>query len=160
MKIVKVGMADLNVARSPDKIRTIGLGSCVGVTLYDRALNIGGMAHIMLPSSLAVKGKVNPAKFADTAIPALIARLLELGADQNRLVAKIAGGAQMFLFSESNDMMRIGPRNVEACKLALKLAKIPLRGEDTGGNWGRSLELDCSTGRLEIRSFNRETKLI
>ncbi|RKD24257.1 chemotaxis protein CheD [Ammoniphilus oxalaticus] len=160
MNVVKVGMADLNVARSPDKIRTIGLGSCVGITLYDHVAKIGGMAHIMLPSASLVKEGLNPAKFADTAIPVLIDRLVRMGVDRRRLIAKIAGGAQMFPFAGASDIMRIGPRNVEACKQALKNAGIPLHAEDTGGNWGRTLEMDCMTGKLEVKSFNRGVKLI
>ena len=161
MKIVKVGMADLNVARSPDRIKTIGLGSCVGITLYDKVSKIGGMAHIMLPSASLVKGgDVNHAKYADTAIPKLVSNLISMGVDRRRLIAKIAGGAQMFPLSGSSDIMRIGPRNVEACKEVLKMEKIPLYAEDTGGNWGRTVEMDCVTGKVEIRSFNREVKEI
>lgn len=160
MNVVKVGMADLNVAESPNKIRTTGLGSCVGITLYDKVSKIGGMAHVMLPSSTLSKGEMNLAKYADTAIPKLIADLVGKGAAQRRLIAKIAGGAQMFSFSSSNDIMRIGPRNVEACKEALKLAGIPLYKEDTGGNWGRTIEIDCLTGILQIRSVNHGVKEI
>lgn len=158
MKIVKVGMADLNVARSPDKIKTIGLGSCVGITLYDKVSKIGGMAHIMLPSS--IKGDMNQAKYADTAIPRLVSKMVSMGVERRRLIAKIAGGAQMFPLNGSSDVMRIGPRNIEACKEALKMAGIPLYAEDTGGNWGRTVELDCTTGKVEIKSFNRGLKEI
>ena len=49
--IVKVAMADLNVAGPNGILRTTGLGSCVGLTLYDPVTKIGGMAHVMLPSS-------------------------------------------------------------------------------------------------------------
>jgi len=160
MKTVKVGMADLNVARSPDKIKTIGLGSCVGIILYDKILKIAGMAHIMLPTAASIKGDVNPAKYADTAVPVLVSKLVRMGVEPKRLIAKIAGGAQMFPLNGSSDVMRIGPRNVEACKEALKIAGIPLYAEDTGGNWGRTVEMDCMTGRVEIRSFNRGVKEI
>ena len=158
MNIIKVGMADLNVASSPDKIRTTGLGSCVGVTLYDEVVKIGGMAHIMLPSSSLGKGEVNFAKYADTAIPRLIESMVKLGANRRRMVAKMAGGSQMFAFSSSSDIMRIGPRNVEACKEALKKENIRILVEDTGGNWGRTIEIDCLTGVLQIRTVNQGVK--
>ncbi|WP_027414626.1 chemotaxis protein CheD [Aneurinibacillus terranovensis] len=158
MNIVKVGMADLNIAKSPDRIRTTGLGSCVGVVLFDTTTKIGGMAHVMLPDSSLSKGSVNIAKYANTAIPKLIDDMEKAGASRYKLVAKLAGGAQMFAFSSGSDTMRIGPRNVEACKIALNSARIPILAEDTGGNCGRTIELDSGTGVLSIRTVNQGVK--
>ncbi|MBO2945732.1 chemotaxis protein CheD [Paenibacillus sp. F411] len=157
--IIKVGMADLNVSTSGGILRTTGLGSCVGLTLYDPVQKVGGMAHVMLPSSaIAREGQLNLAKYADTALPILLNKLRELGASPLRLVAKMAGGAQMFTFAGSGDSMRIGPRNVESCKEGLQQMNIPLIGEDTGGNYGRTVELDCTTGKFTIRSVQKEIK--
>lgn len=157
--IIKVGMADLNVTSNPNSIRTTGLGSCVGLTLYDPHLKLAGMAHVMLPSSsIAREGQLNIAKYADTALPELLERMLKLGAERRRLIAKMAGGAQMFAFAGSGDTMRIGPRNVESCKEMLVHLGIPLIAEDTGGNYGRTIELDCETGVLNIRSVQKGVK--
>jgi chemotaxis protein CheD len=157
--IIKVGMADLNVACFPDAIRTTGLGSCVGLTMYDSQLKIAGMAHVMLPSSdIAREGQFNIAKYADTALPELLDRMLQLGAARSRIVAKMAGGAQMFAFAGGGDTMRIGPRNVESCRAMLMELGIPLIAEDTGGNVGRTIELDCLTGVLSIRSVQKGVK--
>ncbi|SET43004.1 chemotaxis protein CheD [Paenibacillus sp. NFR01] len=159
--IIKVGMADLNAACEGNIIRTTGLGSCVGLTLFDPGKKLAGMAHVMLPSSeIAREGQLNIAKFADTAVPELLSRLLALGAVRSRLVAKMAGGSQMFAFAGGNDTMRIGPRNVESCKLALDSLNIPLIAEDTGGNYGRTIEIDCNTGVLHIRSVQKGTREI
>lgn len=155
--LTKVGMADLK-AVAEGGLRTSGLGSCVGVTLYDVKNKIAGMAHVMLPSSeIARDGKINPAKYTDTAIPELIRRMEQLGAAVRYLEAKLAGGAQMFAFGGS-DAMRIGPRNVESCKEVLKQFGIPIRGEDTGGNYGRTIEIHCSTGTLYVRSVQQGVK--
>ena len=157
--IVKVGMADLNIAQASRILKTTGLGSCVGLTLYDSRLKIGGMAHVMLPSSeIAKEGQLNVAKYADTAVPELIRNMEKLGASVSRMVAKIAGGAQMFAFSSNSDTMRIGPRNVESCKEMLKQFGIPLKAEDTGGNFGRTIEFDCDNGILMIRSVQHGVK--
>lgn len=157
--IVKVGMADLNVIRGHGLIRTTGLGSCVGVTLFDPLLKLAGLAHVMLPSSsIAREGALNIAKYADTAVPELVSKLSALGASQSRLVAKMAGGSQMFTFAGTGDSMRIGPRNVESCKAMLSQLGIPLLAEDTGGNYGRTIELDCETGILFIRSVQMGIK--
>ncbi|KAF6566761.1 chemotaxis protein CheD [Paenibacillus sp. EKM202P] len=157
--IIKVGMADLNVTSNPNSIRTTGLGSCVGLTLYDPHLKLAGMAHVMLPSSdIAREGQLNIAKYADTALPELLERMLKLGAGRRRLIAKMAGGAQMFAFAGSGDTMRIGPRNVESCKEMLVDLGIPLIAEDTGGNYGRTIELNSETGVLNIRSVQKGVK--
>jgi chemotaxis protein CheD len=156
---VKVAMADLNVVHLTGILKTTGLGSCVGVTLYDSRAKVAGMAHVMLPSSeIAKEGTLNVAKYADTAIPDMIEKMKALGASVSRLEAKMAGGAQMFAFSGQSDTMRIGPRNAESCKEMLKKFDIPLKGEDTGGSYGRTIEFNCETGILLIRSVQHGIK--
>lgn len=156
VQVVKVGIADMNIVTTPNLIRTSGLGSCVGVVVYDQAKELAGLAHVMLPdSSLAKSGIMNIAKYADTAVKELVGRMIDLGARTYSMKAKIAGGAQMFQFTSSNDMMRIGPRNVEAVKKELAMLKIPLVAEDVGGNCGRTIEFDPKTCLLNIRTVNK-----
>ncbi|OUS71576.1 chemotaxis protein CheD [Paenibacillus sp. MY03] len=151
--LVKVGMADLNVVDGGALLKTTGLGSCVGVTLYDSKSGIAGMAHVMLPSSdIAREAQINLAKYADTAIPELLNRMTVLGANMNRVQAKMAGGAQMFAFAGQSDTLRIGPRNVESCMSMLNRLRIPIVSHDTGGNYGRTIEFDSGSGILMIRS--------
>lgn len=158
--VVRVGIADMNIAKTPQTIRTSGLGSCVGVVLYDTSKKIAGMVHIMLPdSTLGKSAKINAAKFADTGIYAMMEILKSHGVRPFSLKAKIAGGAQMFQFG-SNDTIRIGPRNVEAVKEELKRLSIPIVAEDTGGSSGRTIEFDPETGILHIRTVNAGTQEI
>lgn len=158
-KVVKVGIADMNIVKSPHLIRTSGLGSCVGVIIYDSRIELAGLAHIMLPdSSLAKNGSLNRAKYADTAIEELVKVILKQGANQFALKAKIAGGAQMFQFSSKNEMMRIGPRNVEAVKNSLQYYRIPIIAEDVGGSSGRTVEFNPKTRLLNIRTVNQGVK--
>ena len=105
-EIIKVGMADLNVCISPDGITTLGLGSCVGIALRDPVTGIGGLAHIMLPDSTQIKDNSNIPKFADTGIEELVKRIVAAGGNRSRLVAKIAGGAQMFAFTDPGGRYR------------------------------------------------------
>ncbi|WP_172194464.1 chemotaxis protein CheD [Saccharibacillus qingshengii] len=157
--LVKVGMADLNVVGNSGILRTTGLGSCVGLTLYDPQTKVAGMAHVMLPSSdIARENQINIAKYADTALPVLVDKLVNMGASKRRLIAKMAGGAQMFAFAGSGDTMRIGPRNVESCKEMLKKLGIPLHAEDTGANYGRTIEISSENGILTIRSVQKGVK--
>jgi chemotaxis protein CheD len=86
--------------------------------------------------------------------------MLKLGAKKERLVSKIAGGAQMFSFSSQNDMMKIGERNAQSVKEQLKKHNIPLKFEDTGGNYGRSIEFVPDDGSLIIKTIGHGTKVV
>lgn len=161
LSVVKVGIADLNVIEAPNKIRTSGLGSCVGVVIYDNFKKVAGLAHVMLPDSHLTKQKqFNIYKYADTAIDSLVEQLIKLGARKSQLKAKIAGGAQMFQFQSGSDIMRIGPRNVDAVKDRLRKYHIPIISSDTGGNQGRTIEFDPLTSKLKIRTVNKGEKYI
>lgn len=158
--MIKVGMADLSVCVSPDSITTLGLGSCVGIAVRDPVTKIGGLAHIMLPDSSAIRNNTNIPKFADTGIEELIRQVVAKGANKSRLVAKIAGGAQMFAFQNKNDMVRVGERNVEATKKKLAQLKIPILAEDTGKNYGRTVIFYPETGDFVIRAVGKPEYVI
>lgn len=153
--MIKVGMADLNVCLPPNAITTLGLGSCVGVVLYDPGRKISGMVHVMLPDSTKIKNNDNIAKFADTGIEELLKRVLALGASKTALIAKIAGGAQMFAFRSDNEMLRVGDRNVEATRAKLAALRIPIIASDTGDSYGRTIEFYPATGELLIKSVGK-----
>lgn len=154
-KMIKIGMAELDICTPPDAITTLGLGSCVGVVLHDPIKKICGMVHVMLPDSTKIKNNENIAKFADTGIDELLRRLVLAGALKKNMIAKIAGGAQMFAFKSDNEMLRVGDRNVEATKNKLKELQIPLIAEDTGKNSGRTIEFYPETGELLIKSVGK-----
>lgn len=160
MTMHKVGMADLKACKAPDALTTLGLGSCIGIILYDPITKVSGLAHIMLPDSTQIKNNSNKAKFADTAIIQLIDEMVHLGANKNRLVSKIAGGAQMFSFGSKNDLMRIGERNAIASREKLKKCGIPLLSEECGKNYGRTIEFYSETAELYIKTIGKELKII
>lgn len=159
-EVIKVGMADLKVCIAPDGITTLGLGSCVGIALRDPSTKVGGLAHIMLPDSTAIRNNANIPKFADTGIDELVKQVVASGASRTRLVAKIAGGAQMFAFQNKSDMVRVGERNVEAVKKKLGELKIPILAEDTGLNYGRTVVFYPENGDFIIRSVGKPEKII
>lgn len=156
--MIIVGMADSAVTKKPEKLTTLGLGSCVGISLYDKGNGVGGMVHIMLPSIEQARSKDNIDKFADTGIPALLDNMVAEGANQRRITAKIAGGASMFSF-KANTQLNIGERNVAATKESLKLLKIPIIAEDTGKNYGRTIVLDTDNGELTVKSALKGIKV-
>jgi chemotaxis protein CheD len=159
-KFIKVGMADLQSSTHPCIITTLGLGSCVGIALYDPIKKVAGLAHIMLPSSQQARNNTNIAKFADTAIVKLIDDMVAKGAVMSKLTAKLAGGAQMFSFTDSSDLLKIGARNVAASKEVLNSLNIPIIAEDTGGNYGRTIEIHSEDGRLLVKTIGHGTKEI
>jgi chemotaxis protein CheD len=145
-----VGIADLVVVHNPAILITIGLGSCVAISLRDPVARFGGLSHILLPSILESKNKNNPMKFADSAIEMAVKMLMQKGCLKNRLEAKIAGGASMF--NIGGNTINIGERNVEAVKKKLNELNIPIIASDTGANYGRTVEFNIATGVMVVKS--------
>jgi len=143
-----IGIGEYRVGSFP--MMTIGLGSCIGLTLYDDSLKLGAMVHIMLPDSAGRKDR--PGKYADTAIPLLLKELNDLGSKNKSLIAKMAGGACMFEYFGTN--LNIGERNAERVRAILKENNIPLKKEDVG----RSVTfLPANGGRITIRRADGTT---
>lgn len=156
-----IGIADMQIGRASDTLTTLGLGSCVGLVLYDRISKIGGLAHIMLPLAPSATEIKFRAKYADTALDDLIKQMIAAGADPKRLVSKLAGGAHMFDSSTNNDIMKVGLRNVDTCHRLLSQKSIAIIAEETGGNIGRTIVFDCNSGCLTIRTaFPRNERYI
>lgn len=156
---ITVAMAAFEVAKAPYILMTPGLGSCIGLCIYDPIKKVAGMAHIMLPTFAKGAGNDIP-KYADTAIRAMIPRILDSGACKNNLKAKMAGGAQMFNFPDRPTLLKVGERNVEAVKEELTAQNIPLVAEDVGGHFGRTIFFEIETGNLRIRTINHGEKII
>ncbi|MBR0092435.1 MAG: chemotaxis protein CheD [Lachnospiraceae bacterium] len=159
-KVTIIGMADLAVCTPPDGITTLGLGSCVGIAIRDPISKVGGLIHIMLPDSTAVANNKNIPKFADTGIEELVRQVVEKGGLRSRLVAKIAGGAQMFAFQSGNEAVRVGDRNVAASLAKLKELRIPVLAQDTGDSYGRTVIFYPETGDYIIRAVGKPEKKI
>lgn len=156
----KVGIAECATCSSPNRLIALGLGSCVGVTLLDVVYGIGGMAHIMLPDSRSFSGNKQVFKYVDTAIPLLLKRVLRMGAKKYNLQAKLVGGAQMFKGMSSNSLLNIGERNLNKCYEVLGELNIRITGEDTGGDFGRTMILDCSSRKVFVRTTGNNPREI
>lgn len=153
-----VGIAEAKVAMHQEVLVSYALGSCVGVCLYDAKLCMAGMVHILLPYQRDSHAQENEYKFADSGIRQLIQLMLSFGAKQNRLTAKIAGGADMLQVNPY--LPAIGTRNVCAVKEILSDYHIPIIAEDTGNNYGRSIWFYAETGQLQIKSVHHRTEFI
>lgn len=142
--VPSIRMGEMSVASNGEALRTL-LGSCVGLALYDRRHKVGGLAHIVLPSTRGPTDR--PGKFVNTAIPALIAQIEQLAPSKLNLTAKMAGGASMFS-TPSTGM--IGQQNVESCEQKLREVGIPLVASHCGGEQGRRMSFDMSNGKVLI----------
>ena len=141
-----IGIGEYRVGSFP--MMTIGLGSCIGLTMYDPNLKMGAMVHIMLPESAGRMDR--PGKYVDTAVPLLVNELAALGCKNRSIVAKIAGGACMFEYFGTN--LNIGERNTGKVRILLKEHHIQLAAEDVGGKVGRSVTfLPVNDGKVSIR---------
>ena len=150
-----VRMGEGVVADTPHIILSEGLGSCVVVIIYDTRWKIGGLAHIMLPDSSQLDRQRPPYHCADTAIATLLQKLCDKGAARQNMVFKMVGGAQMFAGSNGSGP-EIGRQNIASIKQIMEQEKVPLIGEDTGGNCGRKVEFHLDSGRVIVRGVGRE----
>jgi chemotaxis protein CheD len=148
---VIVGVGEIASAKTPEVLITQALGSCVGVTLWDPLLHVGGMAHVMLPLAPANGFSGRPHRFADIAIPGLVEQMTALGANRHRIAVKIAGGSAMFKGDSGIDS--IGGRNVAAVIEQLERCGLRVSAADTGGSHARTIELHLDTGILFVRSY-------
>lgn len=154
--VVRVKIAEYHVLQEIGRLITIGLGSCVGIACYDKDVKVAGLAHILLPESSNYSNRENLAKFADTAVPLLLANMEKQGADISRIQAKIAGGSELFNFSTRLDS--VGSRNVAAVKKALAAANIPLLAADVGGSVGRTMQICANEGSVYIKKVGQDEK--
>ncbi|MCI9298063.1 MAG: chemotaxis protein CheD [Lachnospiraceae bacterium] len=158
--IIKVGMADLKICKSPDGLTTLGLGSCVGVAVRDPVTKIGGLLHAMLPDSTVLRNNTCIEKFVDSGLDELVRQMIKAGANRSRLEAKLAGGAQMFAFQRNSDLVKVGERNAEAARKKLRAMHIKLLAEDTGLNYGRTVIYYPETGVYVIKAVGKPEKSI
>jgi chemotaxis protein CheD len=152
---VHVKIGEIKIAHAEGTLYAIGLGSCVAVVLYDARERVGGLAHVMLPQPTSAPNQL-PGRSAPTAIPEMVRIMEAAGARKRGIYARIIGGAAMFESVLPAEGLRLGARNIEAVKQALSSAKIPLRGEDVGGSFGRSVYFDAADGKVLVRAVKRD----
>ncbi len=156
----RIGIAELAVGAEEGTLSTIALGSCVAIVLYDPDARVGGMAHILLPAPDARRNGDNPARYPETALPVMLARMAALGANPARVTARLVGGASMFAGLLPQGTATVGVRNVDASRAVLERAGIPVVAEDVGQEHGRSVYFTLADGRVEVRSLARGTRVL
>ncbi|MEK6557823.1 MAG: chemotaxis protein CheD [Candidatus Margulisiibacteriota bacterium] len=158
MVCISVGLAEVKFSKtSGDVIMAHGLGSCVGVAIYDKIMHLGGMIHIVLPSHEIQRDGASPERFADLGVPILLDKFVLFGGNLLQAVIKIAGGSNMFK-QESASVLNIGARNAVAVLEALKKRNIVPQAQDVGGTNGRTFSLHIDTGRITSRMIGMQEK--
>ena len=153
----RVKVADWAVGGAGTLLSTIGLGSCVAIVLHDPAARLGALAHVLLPDRSLSRDGSNPAKFPQSALPLLLDELRKLGSrgGAGALVARVVGGASMFGQLLPAGGINMGERNVDATRRVLEAAGVRIVGQDTGGDYGRSVFFDVGEGSVLVRSLRR-----
>lgn len=151
-KIIEVAMADMKISQNPAKLITRGLGSCVGITIYDPVTKTGGMVHTMLPDIDKARIKSNPIRFVNYGIRKMVEDLENQGCARGRLVAKLFGGAHMFSFITSESVLNVGEKNTETARQVLSELGIKISADETGGTFGRTIELNLENGKVLVRT--------
>lgn len=149
---IKVGIADYKIASAPNTLVTLGLGSCVGICIYDINKRVGALAHILLPSKddYGIKGGFD-LKYADVTLPTVIDELLSQGCKIKNMRAVIVGGGNMFKCNSKPLTESIGYKNQESVRKILSSYNIPIVREDTGGEVGKTVYFDTNTGDVYVK---------
>jgi chemotaxis protein CheD len=159
-KEITVNMGEIKYSHKPAIFSCAGLGSCVLLFVYEPNSTISGVAHIMLPDYTAARPVDNKALYADTSTKLLIQKLLALGATQERLKAKIVGGANLFSWANSDEMARLGEFNIQKVKYELVKNRIYLAAEEVGGNMYKTARCNSLTGQIIIKVDKDNEKVI
>lgn len=149
--VINVGIGEIKIAKNPQLLVARGLGSCVGISMYDPLVKLGGMAHILLPESTVFERPDNPYKFADLAIPALVEAMCRESGNPRRFEVKLAGGAKMFSFTSGRSGGDIGAQNAERAAAILQEMGMTVTAADLGGARGRTVSLHTGTGELVVQ---------
>ena len=156
---VVVGLGEIKITKDPQVVLTcLGLGSCIGLAAYDPVARVAAMAHIVLPADKGTNGQSqSPAKYANTAIPALLQEMKAQGGTSGRIVVKLAGGARMSLAAGLDSIFKIGEQNIAATTAALKAAGLQVAASDTGGEQGRTMKLYTDSGQVTVVTAGTKT---
>jgi chemotaxis protein CheD len=148
-RIVSVGMSEMKTGNYRDILTSIGIGSCIAITLYDSQLRIGALAHAMLSKPLTIKHVSKNLRYIEDAIDGMLIELKALGVQKENLQAKLFGGAHMFkVFDKESG--GIGDRNIKSAHAKLSSEGIEIIANDTGGNIGRSISFDIDSGSVDV----------
>ncbi len=155
---IGVGLGERVISRKPDDILVAyGLGSCLGIGMYDPQVRIAGLVHVVLPEGFNGTDK-NASRYVDSGIQGLYDEMLKAGAAINRLTIWVAGGANMLVTGEFSKAFDIGNRNIEVARRTFEELRLPLAAIDVGGHLGRTVRLYVGSGKMTVRVIGGQEK--
>ncbi len=155
-----VGVAEMHISKcAGDVIVTHALGSCLGICAHDASAGVGGLIHVMLPSSRVNpdKAKINPCMFVDTGVPEFFRSLYHAGAQKQRIMVKVAGGAAVN--GNGSDSFAIGRRNFVMLKKVFWKNGVMIETSDVGGKNARTMYLEVGSGSVWVTTAGRRSDL-
>ena len=163
MKEINIGLGEQAISRNPEEVLVAyGLGSCVGVVMTDPGSHVSGLLHAVLPhpSGGIARGEVNPSKYVEGGIEGLITAMIKEGANRNRLIVRIVGGANMLMSPGFTRSFDIGTRNIEAAQTTLERLKMPISAAEVGGHTGRTVRVYVGENRVTVRVIGQKEREI
>jgi len=158
--LIEVQMGKMELAQAPDRVVTRGLGSCLGITIYDPLKKIGALVHPMLPDIDKSKIKSNPSRFVNSGIILALEELERKGCSRSRMQVKVFGGAHMFSFINADSALNVGLKNIDMAHTIFKSLNLKILVEEVGGTFGRTVELDAETGKVLVKTVSWGEKVV
>jgi chemotaxis protein CheD len=158
--LIEVQMGKMELAQAPERLVTRGLGSCLGITIYDPIKKIGAMVHPMLPDIDKSKIKSNQSRFVNSGIRLAMQELEKKGCFRSRFEVKMFGGAHMFSFINTDSALNVGQKNIEMAHAVFQEFNMKILAEEVGGTFGRTIELDTETGKVLVKTVSWGEKVV
>lgn len=152
MRQYALNIGDVAATSSADAIVCHGLGSCIGLFIYDEERSVAGGAHIMLPGQWNEQS-LTPTCFSFNAIDQLLLEMKKLGSNLNNLKAKLVGGANVFQMST----MEVGRSNTEAVCTLLAERDVTILAMEVGGDFSRTAKFECGSREVEVTSKQKKS---
>jgi len=158
VNMVSVGLGEVKVSRDPmDVLTAFGLGSCLGIGMYDPVARVAGLLHAILPT-MPNGSTEHATHYVDSGIKTLLNLILNAGGLQSRLIIRMAGGANMLVAPGFSPTLNIGSRNIEVAYATFNTLNLKLASQDVGGSIGRTVRFYVADGRMTIRTIGNQER--
>lgn len=157
---VAVGLGEIKISRDPGELLVAyGLGSCLGIGVFDPIARVAGMLHAILPANPNGSSE-NAGKYVDTGVALLLEQMIKLGGERRRFILRMAGGANMLIAPGMSSVLNVGSRNVESAFAIFTTLNLKLASHEVGGNVGRTVRFYVADGRMTIRTMGNQEREI
>lgn len=157
---INLGLGELATSNDPNDLLVIyGLGSCLGISMVDPVIRVSGLLHAVLPESLNEPDCDNSTKcgkYVERGIENLLTHMVKLGANKQRLVIRMVGGANMLIAPGLSNTFEIGTRNIDKARATFQRLNMKVVAEEVGGHTGRTIRVYVGDGRVTVRAIGEK----